>query len=312
MAQHDAVDCRAPFSTDSELKLGGSFSSRPDYASKTDEYVRSENVGHTTYVLYRNVDGMFGKFHEYVVRAQDGDFKIVDIAIHYGDPAVAFVDSVAISEIERGCSVMAELPQVPKEEASLDHNRNFTDRTVRDDEGNSTQTKVSAAGTLTTTSGILSIWDFGMDNDDVRPLARSVSPGRYPVDRVTAFGRNAAVRVRFNDNLPVEWRLASRAGQSSDTVGVDAGCICIVDYAGYSAMTPRSKAEALALFKTIERPAAAEFSLTGTNVGFACESGWGDGSYPVYWGLDAQGQTAQLVVDFSVLVTDQDGTYRHL
>jgi hypothetical protein len=42
------------------------------------------------------------------------------------------------------------------------------------------------------------------------------------------------------------------------------------------------------------------------------DSGYGDGSYPAYWGLDAEGRTAQLVIDFLILTTyDEDGVLRH-
>src|SRR6266567_4235767 len=47
-------------------------------------------------------------------------------------------------------------------------------------------------------------------------------------------------------------------------------------------------------------------SNTGANV-FACESGFGDGGYPVYLGLDANDRPAVLLSDFSVLQVEYSG-----
>lgn len=301
------------FTDTSVYELGGSFGSQPDYASRADEHIRSETDGGTTRVLFGNEDTVLAKFHEYVVHAQDGDFKILDIVVHYSDPALPFVDAATIAERQRDCAADAAFIALPDDEALLDENRNFTDREVRDpNDGELSQTQVTRVGELTTTSGVLSVPDFGWDNDVARPLARTVAPGTYPIDRVTAFGRNAAVRVLFSEKTPVSWKLANRVGGESDTVGVDHGCICIVDFAAYSAMTPRDKNVAYDALNATPRPAVTLFPLGGSNVGFACDSGWGDGSYPAYWGLDADEHIAQLVVDFSVLVTNDDGQYRHL
>ena len=45
---------------------------------------------------------------------------------------------------------------------------------------------------------------------------------------------------------------------------------------------------------------------TGANV-FACESGFGDGGYPVFIGLDASNKPAVLLSDFSVLGMEYSG-----
>jgi hypothetical protein len=34
------------------------------------------------------------------------------------------------------------------------------------------------------------------------------------------------------------------------------------------------------------------------------DSGWGDGGYPVYWGIDASGKPAVLLVDFRLLADE--------
>ncbi|HVY45567.1 MAG TPA: DUF4241 domain-containing protein [Minicystis sp.] len=51
-----------------------------------------------------------------------------------------------------------------------------------------------------------------------------------------------------------------------------------------------------------ERPNAHVFSLReGAPDSAVSSSGYGDGSYPVYWGIGAEGELVELVVDFLVL-----------
>lgn len=53
-------------------------------------------------------------------------------------------------------------------------------------------------------------------------------------------------------------------------------------------------------------------TLGDGDVGVAAESGHGDGSYPVYWGVDETGEIVQLAVDFLVLAAeDADGALVH-
>lgn len=79
-----------------------------------------------------------------------------------------------------------------------------------------------------------------------------------------------------------------------------------MDFVAYAAMTRRVKAAAFQRFSAAERPAAIEVPLGGADVGIAVDSGYGDGGYPVYWGVDAEGRVAQLVVGFMVLAAQDD------
>jgi hypothetical protein len=47
-----------------------------------------------------------------------------------------------------------------------------------------------------------------------------------------------------------------------------------------------------------ERPVMTSLQMARQCDGIAVESGWGDGSYPVYWGVDAYGAPVRLVVEF--------------
>lgn len=77
-------------------------------------------------------------------------------------------------------------------------------------------------------------------------------------------------------------------------------------------MTPREKAAVYDPFNELDRPAAGQFEMDNGNSGIACDSGFGDGSYAVYWGLDADENVVELVVDFAVLLTKVEDKYQHL
>lgn len=291
---------------DSSQNLSGSFSTPPDYGTQIERFVRSEEQGDAAYVLNR-VEGPLEKFHEYVLQRRNDGFKILNIFTYYDDPVQPFVDGMTIAERVRGCSPDAPLGPLAESDAALDENRTFTNHEVRYGSGETAQTRVESIGTLVTSSGMLTVWDFGWDNDDARPLARMVEPGTYPIDRVTVAKRNAAVRVRLSEEIPVSWHPAALVNDPGEVVPVDAGCICIVDYPAYAAMTPRDKAIAEESINKVPRPAAIQFSPGASDTGFACDSGNGDGYYPAYWGLDAHGNLAQLVVDFIMLPAEEDG-----
>lgn len=303
---------RQHFTDPPAVDLAQSFGRPADHGPAAEQLVSSELVGDVAYVLTRS-SSMQRKLNEYTLHRQGTEWRIAAITQHFGDPKSPFGDSAIVRERVLQCSTDAVPTEIPEAQSRLDEIHNFTERDViRPGDQLASRAEVAHLGTLATSTGVLAVLDFGYDNDSARPLARTVAPGRYPVDRVTAFGRNAAVRVRFSDAVPVAWHPASLPG-SGHVAGVDAGCICIVDYVGYSAMTRRDKAAAYDVFVAARRPAAQEFALSDTDRGIAFDSGYGDGSYPAYWGLDHDGKTAQLVVDCMVLVTQgDDGGLTHL
>lgn len=292
-------------------ELAGAFSTPPEYGPQSETLVGSQIEGEYAYVQTRGGPPL-SKLHEYTLTEHAGQWKIVGIDDHYADPTEPFLDAATAQQRRSACSPTARLESMPRAQAGLDENRNFTEREVEGvEKGTTTAVRVSEVGTLVTTSGVLAALDFGYDNHDARPLARTVEPGSYPVDRVTAASRNAALRVRFSEQKPVAWYPASVAA-GGHVFGVDAGNACIVDYPAYSAMSRRAKATQYRRFTTAQRPAALEVPLGGADVGVVAESGYGDGTYPAYWGLDADGRTAQLVIEFLVLTTrDDDGNFRH-
>lgn len=157
------------------------------------------------------------------------------------------------------------------------------------------------------------------------PLTRTVDPGRYPVTLYESDGRIALAALRFAPGKPVRWELATIPGQylgdlkEGEIFGypVDAGLGCFMDKAAYARMQDR---EALAIEKAnsadinyYDDVLAPELTANGDlyamhrpiaedDVNMAIfSSGWGDGFYASFWGLDAQGKPLLLMTDFQFL-----------
>lgn len=155
---------------------------------------------------------------------------------------------------------------------------------------------------------------------DRDPLARRVKPGKYPVTLYGAQGRNAVAVLRFAPSIPVKWELATLAGQDIATLKkdeifgypVDAGTGSFMDKAAYPLMLEREKREIAAGakdFNYYDGVLASEYGdyvmhrpipESETNVA-VFSSGWGDGFYASFWGLDAAGEPLVLMTDFGVL-----------
>ena len=148
-----------------------------------------------------------------------------------------------------------------------------------------------------------------------------------------AFGRIAAASMRFAEGKPDHWELAVLPGQDTATLKdgeifgypVDAGLGCYMDADTLDLIGEReqqaqaqkpdadvnyyddvlaSDLEANKGAYALHRPIAGKKG----NVAVFW-SGWGDGFYPVFWGLDKDGHALVLLTDFSV-VENADGRKR--
>ena len=161
-------------------------------------------------------------------------------------------------------------------------------------------------------------------------LARTVAPGEYPVTLYQAFGRIAAASMRFAEGKPDHWELAVLPGQDVATLKdgeifgypVDAGLGCYMD-ADTLELIGEREAQAQAQkpdadVNYYDDVLAADLDankgryalhrpITGKKGSVAVFwSGWGDGFYPVFWGLDRDGRALVLLTDFNV-VENADG-----
>ncbi|MBB2792929.1 UNVERIFIED_ORG: hypothetical protein GGD58_001779 [Rhizobium pisi] len=222
------------------------------------------------------------------------------------------------------CAAAAHVP-VSASAAGWDVSKassNFELVTLGDTELSGRSINAIHMGNVELTSGRIVAAD-PLAQPDRPALARTVAPGDYPVTLYQAFGRIAAASMRFAEGKPDHWELAVLPGQDPATLKddeifgypVDAGVGCYMDaqtldriderQAQVQAQKPDADINyyddvlAADLAKghyALHRPVAGKKG----NVAVFW-SGWGDGIYPVFWGLDRDGHALVLLTDFAVI-----------
>ncbi|WP_049733458.1 DUF4241 domain-containing protein [Rhizobium ecuadorense] len=229
------------------------------------------------------------------------------------------------------CAAAAHVP-VSAAAAGFDIGKassNFELVTLSDAELTGRSIGVIHMGNVELTSGRIVAAD-PLAQPDRPALARTVAPGDYPVTLYKAFGRIAAAGMRFAEGEPDHWELAVLPGQDVATLTdgeifgypVDAGLGCYMDADTLGLMGEREAQmqaqkpdadinyydDVLAADLDANKGAyALHRPVAGKKGNIAVFwSGWGDGFYPVFWGLDKDGRALVLLTDFSV-VENADG-----
>lgn len=175
---------------------------------------------------------------------------------------------------------------------------------------------------------------------DQKPFKQSVKPGSYPVTLFIHkveedHYRIAFSKVTFSDKPATRWTLALTEGISDEDIknlkkdeffgyGVDAGLSCFTDLETntlfnnlmnqFDSEHPNGNYYNDVLeeeFKNISGNHPLSRKEGDWNNHFPKKddkhnvimfaSGWGDGYYPAYWGLDSDGNIVELITDFFVL-----------
>ncbi len=181
--------------------------------------------------------------------------------------------------------------------------------------GRSVSVEVREVGTLTLTSGKIVACDGLIPSDE--PFTQTVTPGSYPVVLCLVSGDKgwpiiACAMLRFKDEMPRTWKLATVAGQSEVPdrkgeivgYGVDTGDGCFADldamrelislqepYERFRDAVTKSRSDWFDYNLDVEPP---------TNI-ITFSSGEGDGTYPSYFGYDADGDALCLATDFGII-----------
>ena len=184
-----------------------------------------------------------------------------------------------------------QLGPLQPQEAGFDGADIFKAGASIEDEGEKSSIEVRRVGILNVTTGVLVVGDFGYDPFTLSPVGQRVAPGKYPVEISIAFNRVAALRLLLSDNPVMKWHPADM-GDGGHGVGVDAGNVSISDVSAVLAVKSRDKERAFE--KYAESPAgpnARMLSLVNPDDVTIADSGYGDGRYPVYWGVDSRGSS---------------------
>jgi hypothetical protein len=155
------------------------------------------------------------------------------------------------------------------------------------------------------------------------PFIRTLPAGRYPVQLLmsardpSVAGDVAAAMIRAAPGDPVSWELAIVPGQDPTTLkadeffgyGVDSGTGCFASAEAVAVLTANRFDAYADRVQQGMFPSDGVYNasvdvtvdpVTGVNViGFA--SGFGDGAYPSWFGLDSGGDPLVLLTDFGIL-----------
>jgi hypothetical protein len=184
-----------------------------------------------------------------------------------------------------------------------------------------------SCGVLHITSGRIVACD-PLVQPEREPFIRSVSGrGAFPAEVLQHEGRHALAVLWLRERgglqpADLRWEPALLEGQSQDDLGddefygypVDAGVGCFMDAECAAAIAEREARESanpgyVSYYDDVldtelgVKDMADHYPLgegSANNV-LIFSSGWGDGSYPSYWALDAAGEPVALVTDFMTM-----------
>jgi len=301
----------AHFTTETSSGSSNSFGSKAEYdpsIEKITECNIQDDVAQVYTEIYEEALKST-KYHVYELKCdREKGWKITGIFTLFHPPKSPVID------IDKHTSILAmSSPDAPflDREAHIDLNENILfqkDRNIKIEHLDEGLAKLEVIGELRISSGVLGILDFGYDIYDFEPLQRKVKQGNYPVETVTIHNRVAGIRVRFSDSeQPVKW-YAANTPSGNGVYGVDAGNLAIFDVSNLMGLNRIQKDKIFNTWCLSGKPKLV--SMTGQDDCVISTSGFGDGAYPAYWGVNEQEEVISLYIDFMVLVQEtENGQY---
>ena len=287
----------------------GSLSMHPAHDPATERLDGIEVDGDRA-TAHSTLPGHIETYYEYRLRRLDDDWRVDRIVTSRVPPGVPLLHDLSAAALLARATDEADLSPLP-EHLALDVPLLFTAGRSVELLGRTLTTDVDVAGYVTIASGVITVVDLATVHPGVAVLARRVPPGTYPVEVATVGGTNVALRLVLSDVPGVEHRRAAFT-DGTTSVAVDAGNVALVD--GRALVTADAQRIEAICQEQIGRLVDGEhatFALGGASVdAVLVSSGFGDGGYPTYWGLDSHGGLAELVVDFVVLAESVERTTR--
>lgn len=281
-------------------ELGCAFASESPHGPEKEPIVNVSTRGDRVYVETRTEEHGLGHWWEYELMEMAGDWKIVRIRDFLNDANEPYVGA---EDKDRFESVPSSPPlgRLDQEDAGFDGDVLFeVGREITGKVGKSA-IEVKLVGVMDCPTGTLVAGDLGYAADGLFPLSQQVPPGRYRVEISMAFGENLAARVKLSDRPVASWHPAQTT-QGSCVIDVDAGNAAIFDVAAILGVKARDKDRAFDSFAhRVQGSTSMMLSLSSPNDAAIVESGDGDGGYPMYWGVDASGCPAILLIEFLIV-----------
>ncbi|WP_316569155.1 DUF4241 domain-containing protein [Neobacillus sp. YIM B06451] len=165
----------------------------------------------------------------------------------------------------------------------------------------------------------------GMDDE---PFTKQVTPGKYPVlfsiiRYESKDERIAFAMIKFSNNKVSAWEMALQPGQNINELedddeyfgyGVDSGTGCFMDIETKNTFLsyenePQDEDPGYELYLDLEDEFDKAYKATRSWIVTTIKdkasiamfsSGWGDGNYPSFWGMDENGDIVCLITDFLI------------
>jgi hypothetical protein len=176
-------------------------------------------------------------------------------------------------------------------------------------------TEPFAVGALAIPTGRLAIHDPGYEFAP-EALDRAIPPGIYPVDlalrswigpdgTLVTRAITAAARVSISGGAADRYvPVRSSDGTRELVFGVDSGLISVFDRSLLSRLAGKAILDVVPENVPDAAPGRPHAQVVSTPEGgsvFLCQAGKGDGAYRAWWGLDADDEAVELIVDFGEL-----------
>ncbi len=288
---------REHFAAGAQSDLAQSMSRPCPHAVGVEE-ITGERAGGSSAEHVIETEAGAHRYFEYDLVREGDDWRIA--RLH------EFLDPVGAPFVEHPDRLEGAAPDAPLEE--VDHevasDRWFRSagpvRIEREDGEETSGITVRPVGALAVRSGRLVVGDLGYDEHMLFPLARTVPPGNYPVEVAVVFERHAVLRVQLGDGTaPVARYAPASTLEGGFVLPVDAGNLAVLDATVLAGLAARDKERAFSAYASLaERPAVHWLDFGHPHGGVVVDSGWGDGAYPVYWGLDHDDRVLALYLDF--------------
>jgi hypothetical protein len=278
------------------LGLAQVMNREPEYLQDA-EILRTTHLAGGTRIEIRAPEGAGANFHEFELREMRHDWRIVRIRHYFKGIDEPFMTPDQRPRFETP-GINAWGPPIDSDDSeTLDFRDGQTIYTY-----NAAGTvQVRRVGTLNVTSGNLVVGKLGYSTYYLSPIGQRIPPGQYPVEVAIGFESIAAVRVVVSNEPVVTWHSARMVSNPGTGLLFEDTLITIADAS--SVLTANGRHVELIVDAINDSTVIATgqmATLVNANDAVIWTEWFGNAGHGVFWGADASGKPAVLLVNYSL------------
>jgi hypothetical protein len=261
-----------------------------------DEILHTSSGG-TTRIETRAPAGALARYHEFELREVRGDWRIVRIRHYFKGGDDLFVTPDQRPRFETPATSAWGTP-IDRNDSETFNFRDGQDIYTYNAIGT---VEVRRVGTLNMTSGNLVVGNLGYSAYYLSPIDQRIAPGQYPVEVAIGFKSVAAVRVVVSKEPVVTWHAAKLVSNPGAGLLFENTLMTITD--ATSVLTANGRHVEQIVEELSEPTAIANVqmsTLVNANDAVTWTTWFGDAGHRVFWGADASGKPAVMLVNFSL------------